>query len=38
LLKKAKEWQGKMIEKIVAEDAKALEKYFSGEEICSETI
>jgi len=29
LLKKAKEWQGKMIEKIVAEDAKALEKYFT---------
>ena len=27
----AKEWQGKMIEKIVAEDEKMLEKYLAGE-------
>jgi elongation factor G len=32
-LQKAKEWQAKMIEKIVAEDEKALEKYLSEEKI-----
>jgi len=33
LLAKAKEWRGKMVEKIVAEDEKILEKYLAGEEI-----
>jgi elongation factor G len=31
--KEAEEWRGKMIEKIVAEDEKMLEKYLAGEEI-----
>ncbi|XOA42882.1 MAG: elongation factor G [Candidatus Nealsonbacteria bacterium] len=33
LLKKAKEWRKKLIEKIVAEDEKLLEKYLNKEEI-----
>jgi len=33
LLEKAKEWREKMVEKIVAEDEKLLDKYFNGKEI-----
>ncbi|MDP2909458.1 MAG: elongation factor G [bacterium] len=33
LREKAKEWRDKMVEKIVAEDESALEKYLGGEEI-----
>ncbi len=33
LIEKAKKWRGKMIEKIVAEDEKLLEKYLAKEEI-----
>jgi len=33
LLAEAKEWRGKMVEKIVAEDEKTLEKYLAGKEI-----
>ncbi len=38
LVKKAKEWRGKMIEKIVAEDEKLLEKYLKKEEISIEEL
>ncbi|MAF43206.1 MAG: elongation factor G [Parcubacteria group bacterium] len=33
LLEKAKEWRNKLVEKIVAEDEKILEKYLAGKEI-----
>ena len=33
MLEKAKEWRGKLIEKIVAEDETLLEKYLAGQEI-----
>ncbi len=38
LLAEAKEWREKMIEKIVAEDEKELERYLSGEEILNEKL
>jgi elongation factor G len=38
LLKEAEGWRGKMIEKIVAEDEKALEKYLAGEEIPAQDL
>jgi elongation factor G len=38
LLEEAKEWRKKMIEKIVAEDEKILEKYLAGEEIPVEDL
>lgn len=37
-LAKAKEWRGKLIEKIVAEDEALLEKYLGGEEISIEEL
>jgi len=36
--KEAQEWKDKMIEKIVAEDEKILEKYLAGEEISNEEL
>ncbi len=38
LLDQAKEWRGKMIEKIAAEDEKLLEKFLGGEEISVEEL
>ena len=38
LKEKAKEWRDKMVEKIVAEDEKMLEKYLGGEEIGVEDL
>lgn len=35
---KAQEWHDKMVEKIVAEDEKVLEKYLGGEEVSTETL
>jgi len=38
LLGEAKEWRGKMVEKIAAEDEKLLEKYLAGDEISTESL
>ena len=38
LLKEAKEWREKMIERIVAEDEKILEKYLAGEKISAQSL
>ena len=38
LLEKAKEWRGKMLEKVVAEDEVLLEKYLAEEEIPSKEL
>jgi len=38
MLEQAKEWQGKMVEKIVAEDEKMLEKYLAGQTPSAEEL